>query len=55
MLRACGRAGNGQKEGTGGLEIAPGQHLFRVYPILELYELRLCCFLKPKAFENWGN
>lgn len=55
MGRTCGRAGNGQKEGTGELEIAPGQHLLKVYPILGLCKHRLFCFLKPTAFENWGN
>lgn len=55
MLRAYGKAGNGHKKGMGGLEIALGQHLLRVYLILGLCEHRICCFLKPKAFGSWGN
>lgn len=52
-MRARGKAGNGRQEGMGGLAL--GQCLLRRYLILGLCEHRICYFLKPKPFGNWGH
>lgn len=43
-----------RKEWLGGPEMALSQPLQRVYLILGLCECRVCYFLKPKPFGNWG-